>query len=75
MRKRLKHELITTEPGDVILYQGNQVTIYYDVNSWSFTRIGRVHGLSQAENSVYHALKCGMRLIDTARTKKVRRNG
>ena len=117
-------EQITTEPGDVILYQGNQVTIYYDVNSWSFTRIGRVQGLSQAElkeilgsgnasvtfslnkepvtvgrfdfekrtvllnsgyempviglgtwtldndqaeNSVYHALKCGVRLIDTAR--------
>ena len=116
-------EQITTEPGDVILYQGNQVTIYYDVNSWSFTRLGKVQDLSQAElkeilgsgeatvtfslrdsresvkfdfekqtvllnsgyempiiglgtwtlsdeeaeNSVYHALKSGMRLIDTAR--------
>ena len=117
-------EQITTEPGDVILYQGNQVTIYYDVNSWSFTRLGKVQGLSrtelkeilgdgnavitfslskeqnmvgrfdfekrtvilnsgyqmpiiglgtwtlddaEAENSVYHALKCGVRLIDTAR--------
>ncbi len=133
-------EQITTEPGDVILYQGNQITIYYDVNSWSFTRLGKVQGLSreelkkilgsgnatvtfslssgmrdaaingaqllnvqpgtetgvfdflsqtvllnsgyrmpviglgtwtlsdsEAENSVYHALKSGMRLIDTAR--------
>ena len=42
-------EQITTEPGDVILYQGNQVTIYYDVNSWSFTRLGKVQGLSQTE--------------------------
>ena len=25
-------EQITTEPGDVILYQGDQITIYYDVN-------------------------------------------
>ncbi len=40
---------ITTEPGDVILYQGNQVTIYYDVNSWSFTRLGKVQGLSREE--------------------------
>ncbi|MCR4962450.1 MAG: hypothetical protein K6B40_01060 [Firmicutes bacterium] len=40
---------ITTEPGDVILYQGNQITIYYDVNSWSFTRLGKVQGLTQAE--------------------------
>ena len=115
---------ITTEPGDVILYQGNQITIYYDVNSWNFTRLGKVQDLSQkelnsilgdgdvtvrfslqkgsreagvfdfekrtvllnsgyempiiglgtwtlsndeAENSVYYALKSGMRLIDTAR--------
>ena len=42
-------EMITTEPGDVILYQGNQVTIYYDVNSWSFTRLGKVQDLSQSE--------------------------
>lgn len=42
-------EQITTEPGDVILYQGNQVTIYYDVNSWSFTHLGKIQYLSQAE--------------------------
>ena len=118
-------EPITTEPGDLILYQGNQITIYYAVNSWNFTRLGKVQGLTQdelkqilgtggitarfsltppestsagkfdfekqtvrlnsgyempiiglgtwtlsneqAENSVYHALKAGMRLIDTAR--------
>ena len=33
---------ITTEPGDVILYQGNQITIYYGTNSWSFTRPARI---------------------------------
>ncbi len=40
---------ITTEPGDVLLYRGDQITIYYDVNSWSFTRLGKVQELSQAE--------------------------
>ncbi len=40
---------ITTEPGDVILYQGNQITIYYDTNTWSFTRLGKVQGLSAEE--------------------------
>ena len=40
---------ITTAPGDVILYRGDQITIYYDVNSWSFTRLGKVRDLSQAE--------------------------
>ena len=35
-------EQITTEPGDVILYQGNQITIYYGTNSWNFTRLARI---------------------------------
>ncbi|MBQ9631219.1 MAG: hypothetical protein IJR49_06510, partial [Treponema sp.] len=30
-------------------YQGNQITIYYDKNSWSFTRLGKIDGLSQSE--------------------------
>ena len=40
---------ITTSAGDIILYQGNQITIYYDVNSWNFTRLGKVDGATQAE--------------------------
>ena len=42
-------ERITTAPGDVILYQGNQITIYYGVNTWSFTRLGKVQNLTQSE--------------------------
>ena len=42
-------EPITTEPGDVILYQGDQVTIYYDVNSWNFTRLGHVENATPEE--------------------------
>lgn len=37
-------EHITTSPGDVILYQGNQLTIYYDTNSWEFTRVAKIRG-------------------------------
>ena len=33
----------------MILYQGNQITIYYGVNSWSFTRLGKVQDLPQAQ--------------------------
>lgn len=33
---------ITTVPGDVILYQGNQITLYYDTNTWSFTKLGHI---------------------------------
>ena len=40
---------ITTMAGDIILYQGNQITIYYDRNSWTFTRLGKVDNVTQAE--------------------------
>lgn len=40
---------ITTQPGDVILYQGNQITIYYDNNTWNFTRLGKVQDLTQQQ--------------------------
>ena len=35
-------ERITTAPGDIILYQGDKVTIYYAENTWSFTRLGHL---------------------------------
>ena len=38
---------ITTEPGDIILYQGNQITIYYDTNNWNFTRLGKIESVTQ----------------------------
>ena len=33
---------ITTQAGDVILYSGNQIVLFYGSNSWSYTRIGRM---------------------------------
>lgn len=42
-------EQVTTEPGDVILYQGSQITIYYDTNSWSFTRLGKIENTTRNE--------------------------
>ena len=35
-------KMTDTQAGDVILYQGNSLVIYYDTNSWSLTRIGQV---------------------------------
>ena len=37
-------EDITTTPGDIILYLGSNITIYYDVNSWDFTLLGHIDG-------------------------------
>ena len=37
-------EEMTTKPGDIILYQGNKITIYYDENTWNFTKLGELRG-------------------------------
>lgn len=42
-------EQVTAEPGDLILYRGNAFVIYYAPNSWSFTRLGRIDDVTQAE--------------------------
>ena len=33
---------ITTDAGDVMLYSGNQIVIFYSSNSWAYTKIGHV---------------------------------
>lgn len=43
------NEQITTVPGDIILYQGTSLVIYYDTNSWNFTRLGRINDVTQEE--------------------------
>ncbi len=42
-------ERITTEPGDLILYQGNSFVIYYAPNTWSFTRLGKINNITAGE--------------------------
>lgn len=42
-------EKITTVPGDIILYQGNKITIYYAENTWDFTRLGHINNITQEE--------------------------
>ena len=37
---------ITTQPGDVILSEGNLLVIYYATNTWNFTRIGHIINFS-----------------------------
>lgn len=36
----------TTQAGDIVLYQGNQIVIFYGSNAWSYTRLGRVDDLT-----------------------------
>ena len=39
---------ITTAYGDVVLYSGDQLVIFYSTNSWVYTRLGHVE-LSQED--------------------------
>ncbi len=39
-----KDTQISTATGDVMLYQGNQIVIFYGTNSWSYSRLGRIEG-------------------------------
>ena len=39
------HQTTTTE-GDIVLYNGNQIVIFYGSNSWSYTRIGKIDDLT-----------------------------
>ena len=40
---------ITTEAGDLILYQGNNFVIYYGENSWNFTKLGKIEGVTKED--------------------------
>ena len=39
----------TTQPGDIVLYSGNQLVIFFGSNSWSYTKLGHISGLSADE--------------------------
>ena len=40
---------ITTESGDLILYQGNHFVIYYDTNNWSLTKLGKIDNVDKQQ--------------------------
>ena len=55
------NEQIDAQPGDIVLYNGSNICIFYGQNSWSYTRLGRIDGLS--ENELRTFLKAGERNI------------
>ena len=40
---------IATKPGDIVLYSGNQIVIFYGSNTWAYTKLGRITGKTQSE--------------------------
>lgn len=39
----------TTQAGDIVLYSGNQIVVFYGSNSWAYTRLGKIDSLSNSE--------------------------
>ena len=40
-----------TSAGDIVLYSGNQIVVFYGANSWAYTRLGRVDGATADQMS------------------------
>ena len=37
---------ITTQPGDLVLYSGDQIVAFYGSNTWAYTRLGRIQEMN-----------------------------
>ena len=40
---------MTTSAGDIVLYSGNQIVIFYGSNTWEYTKLGRITGKNNSE--------------------------
>ena len=51
------NQQMTAQPGDVVLYNGSNICLFYGSNSWSYTRLGKIDGLSESQLRTF--LKAG----------------
>lgn len=51
------NEWINAQPGDVILYSGDNICIFYGTNSWTYTRLGKIDNMTASELTTF--LKAG----------------
>ena len=56
------NEYINAQAGDIVLYSGSNICIFYDSNSYSYTRLGKIDGLSESELRTF--LKAGQSSIN-----------
>lgn len=51
------NEQMNAQPSDIVLYNGSNICMFYGTNSWSYTRLGKIEGLSESELRTF--LKAG----------------
>ena len=39
----------TASSGDIVLYSGNQMVVFYGSNTWAYTRLGHINDKTQTE--------------------------
>lgn len=45
---------MSTQSGDIVLYQGNQIVLFYGSNAWSYTPLGQVTDLTGWQEALGH---------------------
>lgn len=51
------NEQVDAQPGDIVLYNGSNICLFYGSNSWSYTRLGHIDDLTTSELRTF--LKAG----------------
>ena len=51
------NEQFNAQPGDIVLYNGSNICMFYGTNSWNYTLLGKIAGLS--EGALRTFLKAG----------------
>ncbi len=39
-------ENVKTSSGDIVLYQGDKISLFYDSHSWSYTKLGKIENIN-----------------------------
>lgn len=76
------NEQMTAQPGDVILYNGSNICLFYGSNSWNYTWLGHIDGLNESELRTFlHAGESNIKVMlwlpagTTARAGDVNEDG
>ncbi len=74
------NQQMTAQPGDVVLYNGSNICLFFGSNSWSYTRLGKIDGLSESELRTF--LKAGesdisvtLSMTNTTTVRSMKSNG
>ena len=51
----ISNEQVNAQPGDIVLYNGSNICMFYGTNSWNYTRLGHIDGSESELRTFLHA--------------------